>query len=85
MLVIVLGILLYIFIYLIYTFIYIGRIAFARSAGRIIGPIIGGYLWDSVGSDTPFIVSSIMEFSLAIFIDLLLVDTNLTLNDETMQ
>jgi MFS family permease len=44
-----------------------GIISALESVGFVIGPIIGGFVWDTISSTTPFIISIIVEWSLIPF------------------
>jgi len=44
-----------------------GIISAFESVGFVIGPIIGGLVWDTISSTTPFIISIIVEWALIPF------------------
>jgi MFS family permease len=44
-----------------------GLISTFDSLGFIIGPIVGGFVWDAIGSVAPFIITIIVEWSLIPF------------------
>ena len=44
-----------------------GKMSFALSGGRIVGPVIGGLLWDKWGRSVPFTTSAVLEFALGVF------------------
>jgi MFS family permease len=44
-----------------------GIISALESVGFVIGPIIGGLVWDTISTITPFIISIIVEWSLIPF------------------
>ena len=43
-----------------------GSITWISRVGAIIGPILGGYLWDTLGPESPFIISIFVEILLII-------------------
>ncbi|MHA2281316.1 MAG: hypothetical protein ACXAC5_10725, partial [Promethearchaeota archaeon] len=44
-----------------------GVISALESVGFVIGPIIGGLVWDTISTITPFIISIIVEWALIPF------------------
>jgi MFS family permease len=44
-----------------------GIISAFESVGFVIGPIIGGLVWDTISTITPFIISIIVEWALIPF------------------
>ena len=44
-----------------------GLITFLESIGMIVGPLLGGFVWESINPQAPFIISIIVEWSLIPF------------------
>jgi MFS family permease len=43
-----------------------GSITWISRVGAMIGPILGGYLWDTLGPESPFIISIFVEIALIV-------------------